>query len=380
MKITDVKLFLTTDVTGPAVFLKIETDSGISGYGEGTNLFLPHASLGMLQDLTPYLIGEDPERIEYLWQSCWRRRFYRGGPASGAALSAIDMALWDIKGKAHGMPIYQMLGGLARDRVRLYAGLAGRNADEIAERAKALVARGFTALRLRAFTSYDEIDLHEHRLAVDQQVEFMEAARRAVGDKIDILIECHGRYDVEWAVELAARVEKYHPIYIEDPVRHENPQNMGKVKAQTRIPLAQGERYHSKWEFRELIENGWADYVRPDICHCGGFTEMKKIAALAETHMVNLIPHNNAGPLGSAASVHAALSIPNVYLLEAGGMGGDGHTTIVGPYPKVVDGYAYPPEGPGMGVWFDDALAESTPLKSHLQPRLKALDGSVRDF
>ncbi len=380
MKITDIKLYLTSDVKSPAVFLKIETDAGITGYGEGTNHFLPHASLGMLQDLTPYLIGEDPERIEYLWQSCFRRRFYRGGPATGAALSAIDMALWDIKGKAHGVPVYQLLGGLARDRVRLYAAISGRTAEEIANHARRRVAEGFTALRFRAFHSYDDIDLHDHALAVRQQLEYLEAIRGAVGDDIDIILECHGRYDPEWALKLAKEAERFHPFMMEDPTRHENPQAMAQLRAHTTLPLAQGERYHSKWEFRELVVGGYVNYLRPDICHCGGITEIKKIAALAETYLVNLIPHNNAGALGSAASVHAALSIPNIALLEGGGLAGSRQTDVVGPYPPVVDGYALPPTGPGLGIQFDEQLAESKPFVHGLQPRLKALDGSVRDF
>jgi len=140
MKITNAELYLTSDVNSSAVFIKIETDAGITGYGEATNHFLPQSSFGMLKDLTPYLIGEDPERIEYLWQACFRRRFYRGGPATGAAISGIDMALWDIKGKAHDMPVYQLLGGLAREKVRLYGHVTGRTAAEIAEQARDRVA------------------------------------------------------------------------------------------------------------------------------------------------------------------------------------------------------------------------------------------------
>ena len=381
MKITAVKHYLTMDVNSNATFIQIETDEGITGYGEATNHFLPQASLGMLKDLTPYLIGEDPERVEYLWQSCFRRRFYRGGPATGAAISAIDQALWDIKGKAYGVPVYQLLGGLARKKVRLYGAIGGRTAEEIAEQAKERVSRGITAIRFRGFHSYDDIDLHDHKLGVKQQVEFIEAIRDAVGDDVDIILECHGRYDPEWAIALAKQVEKFHPFLIEDPIRHENPQAMAYVRAHTHLPLAQGERYHNKWEFREMLVNRYVNYARPDVCHCGGITEMKKIAALAETYFINLIPHNNAGPLGTAASLHASLAIPNVVLMEAPWVNSaDPKTDVVFPYPKVVDGYALPLEGPGLGIEFDEKLAESKPFKPSLQPRLNALDGSVRDF
>ena len=368
-------------LTGSDVFLKIETDGGIVGYGDGTSHFLPHAVEGTLKDLIPYLIGEDPERIEYLWQSCFRRRFQRGGPATGAALSAIDLALWDIKGKAYGVPVYQLLGGLARTKVRVYGHVTGNTAEEAARQAKQRVAKGITAIRFRAFHSYDALELHDHKLAVAQQIEYLAAIRQAVGDSIDLILECHGRYDPVWALELARRAEPYRPFLLEDPLRPENPQAMAQVRAGTRLPLATGERFHSKWEFRETIVNGYVDYLRPDVCHCGGLTEVKKIAALGEVYYQNLILHNNAGPLGTAATLQAALAIPNVDLIEAPWVNSDPKTDVVGPYPRVVDGYALPLEGPGLGVSFDEALARSKPFKEPgLQPRLNDPDGSVRDF
>ena len=380
MRITGVEHFLTSDVRSSAVFLKIETDAGIVGYGEATNHFLPHSALGAVQDLTPYLIGEDPERIAYLWQVCYRRRFYRGGPATGAALAAIDMALWDIKGKAHGVPVYQLLGGLAREKVRVYGHVTGRSAEEIAAQARERAAKGITAIRYRGFHAYDDADLHDHRLAVEQQVEYMAAIREAVGDEVDIILECHGRYDPQWAIELARRVEPYRPFMIEDPVRHENPQALAQLRAHTGLPLAIGERYHDKWDFRETIVNQYANYLRPDVCHCGGISEMLKIAAMGETYYMELIPHNNAGPLGTAATLHAALAIPNVAMIEAPWVNGSGETDVVRPYPEVVDGYALPLEGPGLGIAFDEALARSKAFTPRMQPRLDALDGSVRDF
>jgi galactonate dehydratase len=377
MKITRAEPILT----GTDVFIKIETDAGLVGYGDATNHFLPYSSEGALKDLIPYLIDEDPERIEYLWQSCFRRRFYRGGPATGAAISAIDMALWDIKGKAYGVPVYQLLGGLARTRVRVYGHVSGNTAEEAAKQAKARVARGLTAIRFRAFHSYDDANLHDHKLAVEQQIEYLAAIRNAVGDGIDLILECHGRYDPQWAIDLARRAEPYKPFLIEDPIRHENPQALAEVRARTRIPLATGERFHNKWDFRETIVNGYVDYLRPDVCHCGGISEMKKIAAFGEVFYRNLIPHNNAGPLGTAATLHAALAIANVEMIEAPWANSDNKLDVVAPYPKVVDGYALPLEGLGLGVTFDETLARSKPFRTPgLQPRLNAPDGSVRDF
>jgi galactonate dehydratase len=368
-------------LTGSDIYVKIETNAGIIGYGDATNHFLPYSVEGMLRDLIPYLIGEDPERIEYLWQVCWRRRFQRGGPSTGSAVAAIDMALWDIKGKAHGVPVYQLLGGLARTKVRVYGHVNGKTAEEQAKQARDRVARGITVVRFRAFHSYDDVDLHDHQLAVKQQIEHLAAIREAVGNDIDIILECHGRYDPEWAIKLAQLAEPYRPFMIEDPVRHENPQALAQVRASTRIPLAIGERYHSKWDFRETIVNSYVNYLRPDVCHSGGISEMKKIAAAGELFYQSLIPHNNAGALGSAATLHAALSIPNVEMIEAPWVNSDQKQGVVWPYPKMEKGFALPLEGPGLGVAFDEKLARSIPFrKPGLQPRLNAPDGSVRDF
>ena len=259
------------------------------------------------------------------------------------------MALWDIKGKAYGVPVYQLLGGLARTKVRVYGHVTGNTAAEAAEQAKQRAAKGITAIRFRAFHSYDAIDLHDHKLAVRQQIEYLAAIREAVGDDVDLILECHGRYDPEWAIELARRAEPYRPFLIEDPIRHENPQALAQVRAHTRLPLAIGERYHNKWDFRETIVNGYVNYLRPDVCHCGGISEMKKIAAFGEVFYMNLIPHNNAGPLGTAATLHAALAIPNVAMIEAPWVNSDGKTDVVAPYPKVEGRLRPAAGGPGPG-------------------------------
>jgi galactonate dehydratase len=380
MQIRDVRLYLTTSDGGPACFIAIEGEDGLVGYGEGTNHFIPQGPYGLLQDLRPYLIGQDAERIPYLWQMCHRRLFYRGGPTSGAALAAIDMALWDLKGKALNAPVFQLLGGLARDKVRLYGHITGKSEAEIVVQAVERAGQGITAIRYRGFHDYDAQGLHDHALAVRQQVAYTAAIRAAVGDEVDLIVECHGRYDPEWAIALARQVEVYRPFMLEDPVRHENPLALAEVRRHTSLPLATGERYHDKWEFREVIQNRYVDYARPDICHAGGISEMVKIAALAETYLVNLIPHNNAGPLGTAASLHASLALANVALMEAPFVNHTRPADMVGPFPTVVDGYALPLQGPGLGVWFDEELAAKTPFKPTVVPELRALDGAVRDF
>lgn len=377
MKITGIKVFHSS-----GLYVKIETDEGIVGYGEGTN-FTPMAVAGMIEEFKPYLLGQDPRRIEYLWQACFRRLFARGGPVTGSAVAAIDMALWDIKGKELGVPVYQLLGGLAREKVRVYGYVVGHSAEEIAGNAKRLAERGVTAIRYRAFHDWDDLNLHEHKRAVYQQVEYTEAIRAAVGDDVDLIIECHGRYDPEYAVLLAKEVEPFKPLYIEDPIRHENPEALRRLRSNTSIPLATGERGHSKWDFREWIVGGLVDYLRPDICWCGGISEMVKIAAMAEAYYVNLVPHNNWGPLGTAASVHVSLAISNIALLEMPSSVKDHKdlkTDVVAPYALVKNGYALPLHGPGLGVQFDEAAAESLPPRRSVLPKLDALDGSVRDW
>ena len=368
-------------MTGSDVFVRIETDAGIVGYGDATNNFLPYTVEGALKDMIPYLIGEDPERIAYLWESCFRRRFQRGGPSTGCALAGIDQALWDIKGKAYGVPVYQLLGGLARTKVRVYGHVSGNTAAEAARQAVQRKERGLTAIRFRAFHSYDAQNFHEHKLAVRQQVEYLEAIRKAVGDEVDLILECHGRYDPEWAIELARLAAPYRPLYIEDPVRHENPEALKRVREHTDVPLAIGERYHNKWDCREAVIQQWVDYLRPDVCHCGGITEMMRIAALADVFYITLIPHNNAGPLGSAATLHVALAIPNLTMIEAPWANGDAPGDVVNPFPRVEKGYALPLDGPGLGVTVDEERAKAKAFRPPtLQPRLNATDGSVRDF
>ncbi len=217
--------------------------------------------------------------------------------------------------------------------------------------------RGITAIRFRAFHSYDAKDFHDHALGVKQQIEYLEAIRKAVGDEVDLILECHGRYDPEWAIKLAKLAKPFRPFMIEDPVRHENPEALLRVREHTDIPLAIGERYHNKWDFREPVVNQYVNYLRPDICHCGGISEMKKIAAMAEVYYINLT------------------------MIEAPWVNGNPDPMVVKPFPTVIDGYALPLEGPGLGVEFDEEAASAIPFDdSRMQPRLNARDGSVRDF
>lgn len=381
LEITAIRTYLVTDRNSPAVYVKIETDNpDLSGYGEATVHYFPRAVVGMIDEIAEYLIGEDPRRIEHLWQAGFRRLFMRGGPVTGAALAGIDMALWDLLGKMLDVPVYQLLGGLCREKVRVYGHVAGTE-EEVVAKAKSLVARGVTAIRCRASAVDDPSGVHDHARAVDRAVAYTKALREALGDEIDILIECHGRFDPEWAVRLALRTEEYNPFWIEDPIRHENPMSLAQLNAKTCIPIAVGERGHSKWDFREMIENELISYARPDLCHCGGITEAKKIAAIAEMHYVNLAPHNTQGPIGTAAGLHLSLAVPNITILEAPWVNEEKpKTDLCWPYPRLEDGYALPLEGPGLGIEFDEVAAERREFQPRLLPKLSDPDGSVRDW
>ena len=380
MRIEDVTCFKTTDGRSPAVIVRITTDTGIVGWGESTSHFLPNAAAGAVEDLAPDLVGQDPRRIEFLWQMCFRRRFIRGGQATGAAIAGIDMALWDIKGKALGVPVYELLGGLARTSVRLYGHVGGMTPAEAAEQAAERAGRGITAIRFRGWHASDQEGRFDQASGVEEQVAYLAAIRERVGDEVDLILECHGRYDPQWAVELASRAAPYRPLYLEDPVRHENPEALAEVRRRVALPLAMGERGFSKWELAPLINGRLVDYVRPDICHCGGITELRKIAAMAETMYIDVVPHHNNGAIGTAASMHACVALANVALLEAPWINGTPKDGIATPLPAVENGYALPLQGAGLGIEVDEAAITSRSMKAASIPLLVGRDGSVRDW
>ena len=383
MKISDIKCWL---VSPTGVYVKVESDEGLAGFGEATVPYMPQAVAAMTKDMRGYLLGENPLRIEYLWQSLFRDLFMRGGPVHMAAISGIDMALYDLKGKAYGIPVYELLGGLTRNRVRLYGHVSATTKQGIVEKAKRLAATGCTMIRFRAFHDSDARHEFDFATGVDQQAEYLEAIRNAVGDKIDLILECHGRYDLPWAVKIAQIAEKHNVFFLEDPLRQENPALMAALRAQTGVPLATGERSHNRWDLRELFVSNSIDYVRPDICHCGGITEMKKIAAFAEVYGISLVPHNTQGPLAYAACLHTSFTIDNLAVVEASYANPENKDTrleeLVKPWPDCVDGYSFPPKGPGLGVEVNEGMLDKAEanFKEQLQPRLRAFDGSVRDW
>jgi galactonate dehydratase len=371
MKITKLETFF---VRPRWLFLKVHTDEGIVGLGEPILEGRAQTVAAAVQEIGRYLIGQDPRRIEHHWQAIYRGQFYRGGPILCSALSGIEQALWDITGKWLGQPVYQLLGGAVRDRIRLYGWVGGSTFGEYIESAKVSAAAGFTALKTGLEGPFQIVDTPGK---VDEAVERFAALRAAVGPQVDIGIDFHGRVGPAQAIRLAAALEPYHPMFIEEPVLPENVDALVTVARSTTIPIATGERLFAKWGFREVLEKQAAAILQPDLSHAGGILECKKIAAMAECYYAAVAPHCPLGPIALAACLQLDACIPNFLVQE--------HVTLGEGYLKnpfrAVDGHVALPAGPGLGIELDeDALADKIYDGSWETPRLWHADGSVADW
>jgi galactonate dehydratase len=351
MKVTHLDVFPVSAGWRTWVFVRIRTDNGLTGWGEATLVFADAAVLGALEDLREFVIGIDPMRIEDFWSS----RFYRTifhGPSFYSAVAGVEHALWDIAGKHLGVPVYRLLGGACRERVRLYANtwfLGARTADEYAERASAVVAMGWDAIKFDPLPgSLLMADRHELRSAVDK----VRAVREAVGPEVDILIECHGRLSPESAIRFADGLVQFRPSWIEEPVPAHNALAMRKVRAHTSIPIASGERLATRWQFRELLDLEAVDIIQPDMTQVGGLLEARRVADLAAIHDVRVAPHCPRGPIATAVGLHFAVSTPNFMILE--------YPTDLGRVPwrqdlveapeQITNGHMTLPTVPGLGM------------------------------
>ncbi len=376
MKITRVRYYHVGGDTRPIInqsseIVTIETDQGITGIGEGGHK-------DSIEQLGGLIIGEDPTRIEHLWQLMYRHYFYPPGREKVHALGAIDLALWDIKGKALGVPVYDLLGGLTRNYVECYATGFPR-AGTLEESARACMEFGYKAYR------FDGAAAEEHgynsRHAVDETFHMAEQIRKGVGDKGDWAVDFHTRYDLPDAVRLCGLLEPLNPFFVEDPIRSENPEVYRTLRPMVKVPLAVGEQYGDRWDANMLIENQLMDYSRVTLPNAGGITEFKKLSALCETHYVGLVPHFT-GPLAEAALVHCLASSPGPCTMEMRGKG-----ELRAPHlPEMYDfraGKLYPVNRPGLGVTFDPSQAEqvlevterSAPIPIYQRP-----DGSITNW
>lgn len=363
------------------LFVVVDTDEGISGVGEAGITGRERAVIGAIEHFTPLLIGQDPFRTEHLWQVLARGGFFPAQRILTAAISAIDIALWDIKGKALGVPIYQLLGGRVRDRVVCYPhNQAAGDPDDVAPLVESCLASAAAGWKFVRWGLPQQGDLLHPSRAVRAAVRQMQAVREALGDAIEITLDVHTRLDLPDAIWLCREVEPLRPFFIEDPLRSENPDSFKTLRPRTHVPLAAGEQFASKWEFRQLIEDELIDYARVDLCIVGGFTEARKIAGWCETHSIKLATHNPLGPVSTAACLQLNLATPNMAVQEQPARPGTVLTDVVPLQPEWQDGYLLPGDRPGLGIEFDRAAARRHPFRMTEPPHLRAADGAFTNW
>lgn len=364
------------------LFVKVHTDSGITGLGESGSWGFLESSAEAMKTFSRYLIGQNPLKIEHHWQYLYRWNAFRGAAIMGA-LSAIDIALWDISGKHYGVPSNHLLGGPTRDKARVYYHVFGKSREELVQGVIDAKANGYTAVgHLMPFTDVprDEPYFETHASKMENAIESVRQYREAVGNDVDLCIELHRRLTPAEAIVLAHGIEQYNPFFFEDPIPPDNFDAMAQVARQINIPIATGERIHTIFEFEMLLQRGAVQYVRPNLCMAGGLTGVKKIAALAEANYVRVVPHNPLGPVSTAACVQLAACIPNFGLQEYP-IGED-----VAPKREVVKtpltrdgGYLLVPDAPGIGIELTDDAADRHPYRPREVATRLHVDGSVVD-
>jgi galactonate dehydratase len=378
MKIVDVRTLFVDQYA----FVKVYTDAGHTGLGElGAWAFL-EAAAGAVEAFKRYLIGQDPLRIEHHWQTMYRAYHFRGA-AIMSAISAIDIALWDIAGKHFGVPAYQLLGGKCRDRARVYYWVRGKTTEALVKGCIEAKKQGFTAVgHLTPFldSPRDEPLFETHVQKIERAVDSVRRYREAVGDEVDLCIEIHRRLAPAEAIELAQGIAQFHPLFYEDPVLPDNFDSMALVAQHINIPIATGERLHTVQEFEMLLARNAVHYIRPDVCICGGLSHAKKIAALAEAHNARVVPHNPLSPVSTAACIQLAACIPNFALQEHPSAEEKPPLSDVIKTSVTLDkGFFVVPDTPGIGV----EVADDAPRKYPFRPReIRArlsIDGSVVD-
>ncbi len=367
LKITRLETFL---VKPRWLFLKIHTNAGIVGLGEPVLEGRARTCAAAVEEIAPHLVGKDPRQVVHHWQAIYRHAFYRGGPILTSALSGIDQALWDVKGKALGVPVYELLGGPTRRRVRVYAHA------NTPEKVKEGLARGFTAFKTgvakRRPARYLETPA-EVRYAAEKFAEL----RQAAGEDADLTIDFHGALSPALAKVLIKALEPHQPMFVEEPVNCQNHDVMADIARGTHLPIATGERVFTKWGFREVLEKRAATILQPDLCHAGGITEVRLIAGMAEAYYAAIAPHNPLGPISLAAGVQMAASIPNFLCQEQVTLG-EGYLKK----PFVLrEGYLDLPSGPGLGIELDEnALADKIDHDWKNREEYDKDDGSVVDW
>ena len=381
MKITDLHTFL---VPPRWLFLRVETDEGITGWGEPIVEGRAETVRAAVTEIGEALIGEDPLRIEDHWQRLTKAGFYRGGPVLSSAVAGIDQALWDIAGKALGVPVYQLLGGAVRDRVRMYAWIGGDEPDEVADLARAQVEAGFTAVKMNGAGRMSAIDT---AVRTGEVVDRLAAVREAIGPERDVVVDFHGRMSAAMSRRILPLLEPLFPLFVEEPTVPENGHQLRSLVECSAVPLATGERLYSRWDFRDVLTSGIA-VAQPDVSHAGGISEVRRIAAMAETYGVSLAPHCPLGPISLAASLQIAFATPNLLIQEQSvgihyNQGNDLLDYLVDPSPmQFRDGYGFPSTRPGLGIEIDEkAVARAAEIGHRWRnPVWRGVDGALREW
>jgi len=392
MKITDVRTTVCNAEMRNWVFVRVETDqAGLYGWGEASLEWKTRSVVGAVEDFVPMLIGEDPTRIERLYQKLYRKSFWRVGVIGLSAISAIEQACWDILGKSLGQPVYKLLGGAVRDRVRMYTHLGGGDMKAVYEshmeadprvfvdRALEVVARGYNAVKVLITPPTESLN----SIAAYKYAErTMEALRLAVGDSVDIMVDCHGRHSLGNALEFCRVLAPYRPYFVEEPVPPENVDVMAEVRRASPVPIATGERRVTRYEFRELFEKLACHVIQPDLCHCGGLWEAKKIAAMAEVYTMGVAPHNPLGPIANAAALHFDLSTPNFLIQEDMLTDVPWRWEVVRHSLRSEGGYWLPNDAPGLGIEVNEAAAARHPFRQEIihATTVQAHDGAILDW
>ena len=361
MKITDYKTYIIGAGFRNLIFVKVFTDEGIYGVGEATIEWKTNATAGALEDIRPYVIGADPRRIEYIFSECFRQTYWHTDPCTLSAVAAVEMACVDITGKAYNVPAYQLFGGKLHDKLRIYKNGFSRakDAKTFAADAKTAVDNGASALKWDCFGSSWITITHE---ALDRVIEYVSLVREAVGPKVDVIIEAHGRFNNNTALLIARELEPFKLKFIEEPVFADNVQDTIDFHKTSPVPTAAGERLFGKRVFRELISCRGTDYVQPDMVHCGGMNELRKIGIMAEAHNIQFAPHNPNGPIANAATMHICATLPNFEFLETID-GGPMRTEITNENRIIEDGYIVVPDAPGLGIdFYPEACAKYPPV------------------
>jgi galactonate dehydratase len=382
MKIKSMELF---KVPPRWLFLKITTDTGIVGWGEPVVEGKADTVRTAVEEMSEYLIGRDPGNIEDLWQVLYRGGFYRGGPILSSAISGIEQALWDIKGKHLGVPVYDLLGGAVRDKMRVYAWIGGDKPSDVAAAAREKIAQGYTAIKMNGTAEMEWID---SPAKIEEAVERLAAVRAAIGNSNGIGVDLHGRVHKTMAKVLIKEMEPYKPMFIEEPVLAENYEVIHEITKGSSVPIATGERMYTRWDFKRLLMHGGIDIIQPDLSHAGGIWEVRKIAAMAEAFDVAVAPHCPLGPIALASSLQLDFCTPNCFIQEQSlgihyNQGSDLLDYLVDPGVfDYEDGFVKLLTKPGLGIEINEEKVREMAAIGHQwrNPVWRNADGVVTEW